>query len=614
MPGILGHVSLVAQPDPKRLLKHMAGALQRENHHRLTLCDVSTHNFSAGFASVDIGEAIGFAECDGTVLVFFGHIAEDSLQARMRTTPAAAPAQEVLSPAATLLSLYRQFGPSALCHLNGQYSVAVWDGSEKALHLINDRLGIQPMYYWHSRGQFVFSSEIKSILAYPGVDGQVDPQAVFELFTGGHPLDERTFYRDIHALPPATLLTYSGGGAPRMESYWTMPLYQTGNAAPSESEYVEGFLHRMEQAVRRIPVHQKRCLLLTGGLDSRLLAGMLAKTNQGSTPLLANTIGHDRARDSIYATQIAAELGLSYSVIPINPRYVADYAEKTAARTEGSMNSFASWIFGEDEYLREHAVRCVITGVGAEGISGRHMLAEHNDPDPDAAIQYLSGNHWEIDKAAALFQPALAIPLRQAALESYRSSIRAAPTDDPISRYDYVHLRQHRRHPTGNLLNDHALVVEPFYDNDLVDYALRCPPALRARYYRVAIARAFPRLARLATTENNRSLVQDLRLPPLPGMNLVKRAEKAIQRRLRWLDRSLPIGDNPSNTVYYNHWLRTESRAFVTQALREEMCFDDLFDARAVRCLLDDHMSGKKNNYRLICALVTFIQMRRQYR
>lgn len=611
MPGILGHVSFIAQPDPKRLLKHLAGAMQREIDHHASFCDVSSQDFSAGFACVGAGEAVGLAECDGTTLVFFGYIADDSLKERLRTTPAAA-AQKNLSPTETLLSLYRYCGPGALCHLNGQYTVAVWDGKEKALHLINDRMGNQPLYYWQSRGQFVFSSEIKSILAYPGVEVEVNPQAVFELFTSGHPLDERTFYREIHALPPATLLTYSGSGAPRMETYWTMPLYQPGDPAPGENEYIDGFLYRMEQAVRRIPDQQQRCLLLTGGLDSRLLAGMLAKTSQA--PLLANTIGHSRARDSIYAEKIAAELGLSYTAVPINPGYVADYAEKTAARTEGSMNSFASWIFGEDEYLREHGVRCVITGVGAEAISGRHMLAEHHDPDAESAVQYLFGKHWEIDKAAALFQPALASDLRQTALDSYLGSIRAAPSDDPISRYDYVHIRQHRRHPTGNLLNDHALVVEPFYDNDLVDYALRCPPALRTHYYRLAIARAFPKLARLATTENNRSLTQDLRLPPLPGMNLVKRAEKAIQRRLRWLDKSLPVGDNPSNTVYYNHWLRTESRAFVTRALREEMCFDDLFDARIVRRLLDEHMSGKKNEYRLICALVTFIQMRRQYR
>lgn len=614
MPGILGHVSFIAQPDPKRLLKRMAGTMQREAHHRPALWDASTLNYSAGFASVDTGEAIGLAEWDGTILVFFGYIAEDNLRERMRAMPAAAAAQKILSPAETLLSLYRHCGPSALCQLNGQYTVAVWDGREQALHLINDRLGIQPVYYWHSRGQFVFSTEIKSILAYPGVVGQVDPQAVFELFTCGHPLDERTFYRDIHALPPATLLTYSGSSAPRLETYWTMPLYQSGDPAPAEGEYIEGFLHRMEQAVKRIPNDPQRCLLLTGGLDSRLLAGMLAKTSQGNAPVLANTIGHDRARDRIYAAQIAAELGLSYSVIPINPRYVADYAEKTAARTEGSMNSFASWIFDEDEYLREHGVRYVITGVGAEAISGRHMLAEHHDPDAEAAVQYLFGKHWETNKAAALFQPALANDLRQTAMESYRRSIHDAPSDDPISRYDYAHIRQHRRHPTGNLLNDHALAVEPFYDNDLVDYALRCPPALRAQYYRIAIARAFPRLARLATTENNRSLTQDLRLPPLPGMNLVKRAEKAIQRRLRWLDSSLPIGDNPTNTVYYNHWLRTESRKFVTRALSEEMCFDNLFDASTIRRLLNDHMSGKKNEYRLICALVTFIQMRRQYR
>lgn len=613
MPGILGHVSIVAPPETGKLLIRMAETMQREPNHRSSVRDVSNRTLSAGFGCVDIGLSSGLAEQDGMILVFFGYIAADSLDERLRGIPMENyPPFAFATPAEKLLAIYRHCGAEALCHLNGLYTAAVWDNDANELNIVNDRLGMQPLYFWHAPGRLVFSTELKAILAYPGVNREVDPRTVFDLFTAGHPLDDRTLYRDVLALPPATLLTYRGG-SPQMKTYWTMPLYQHGEQTIPEAAYVAQFTDLVEQAVRRIPDDHPRCLLLTGGLDSRLLAGMLARTNHTRQPLLSNTIGHNRALDQLYAAQLAAELGFDHSVLPINPRYVADYAEKTAVRTEGSMNSFASWIFGEDEYLRQHKMRYLITGVGAEGISGRHMLAEHNDPDPENAVQYLLGKHWQAGKAAGLFKQPIAADLHQAALDSYRRSMQCAPSDDPISRYDYVHFRQHRRHPTGNLLHDHALAIEPFHDNDLMDFALRIPPALRTRFYKAAIARAFPNLARIATTGSSQPLIGNLRLPALPGIGLVKRAERAIARRLQRLDRSLPVGDNPTNTVYYNHWLRTESRGFVTQLLSEASCYDDLFEVKKVRRLLDDHMSGRKNEYRLICAMVTFVQMRQLY-
>ena len=81
-----------------------------------------------------------------------------------------------------LLALYEKHGIDCLQMLNGMYAIAIWDKQQKSLFLARDRLGKKPLYYYRKNNQFIFASEIKSILCAPGVDKSIRSDAVMDFF------------------------------------------------------------------------------------------------------------------------------------------------------------------------------------------------------------------------------------------------------------------------------------------------------------------------------------------------------------------------------------------------------------------------------------------------
>ena len=104
-----------------------------------------------------------------------------------------------------ILHLYEDYGPACLSHLNGQFAIAIWNTRDRSLFLARDRLGIRPLFYTVRDGQLIFGSEIKALLAYPGVRAEIDPASLEQIFTFWSTLSPRTIFRDICEIPPGTL-------------------------------------------------------------------------------------------------------------------------------------------------------------------------------------------------------------------------------------------------------------------------------------------------------------------------------------------------------------------------------------------------------------------------
>jgi len=110
-----------------------------------------------------------------------------------------------------ILHLYEDYGPDCLRFLNGQFAIAIWDARNRSLFLARDRLGIRPLFYTIHEDRLIFGSEVKSLLAYPGVAAELDPVAVDQIFTFWSTLSPRTAFRDINDVPPGHYLLADEG-------------------------------------------------------------------------------------------------------------------------------------------------------------------------------------------------------------------------------------------------------------------------------------------------------------------------------------------------------------------------------------------------------------------
>ena len=168
-----------------------------------------------------------------------------------------------------LLKGYIVFGEDILKKLNGIFAFAIWNNNKEELFIARDHFGIKPFYYTISGDNFIFSSEIKSILEYPGVETIVDKTGIAELFgIGPSHTPGLTPFKGIYELKPAHFIIYNRDGVKEKE-YWRL---QTKEHTDNLEETCEKIRYLLKDSVEKqlisdVPIGT----LLSGGLDSSII-------------------------------------------------------------------------------------------------------------------------------------------------------------------------------------------------------------------------------------------------------------------------------------------------------------------------------------------------------
>jgi len=206
-----------------------------------------------------------------------------------------------------LLQGYRHWGESVLPRLRGMFAFAVWDGQRRQVFLARDRLGIKPLFFAELPDGLVFGSEIKAVLAHPGVRAEMDRTAVDEYLARGHVAAPRTIFRGVRAVLPGQWVRWGEG---RLETgrYWS-PDFHLPVLEDKEDDLVDQLDAGLNDAVRShlvsdVPVG----VFLSGGIDSSLVAAIAQRQTDG--PITTFTIGFAGGGDERdYARQVAAHIG-----------------------------------------------------------------------------------------------------------------------------------------------------------------------------------------------------------------------------------------------------------------------------------------------------------------
>ena len=227
MCGIVGTLNLVDRPPVDRsLLRQMLGMIRHRGPDEFGIYrDEMVGLGNARLSIIDLTtgqQPIGNE--DGTVWIVFNGEIFNYVELR-RTLEENGHYFSTTSDTEVLLHLYEDCGPGCLQVLNGQFAIAIWDSRERTLFLARDRLGIRPLFYTEADGQLVFASEIKAILAHPGVRAEIDPASLDQVFTYWSTLSPRTAFRDIREIPPGHYLL-AWEGTYSIQPYWSARLFR----------------------------------------------------------------------------------------------------------------------------------------------------------------------------------------------------------------------------------------------------------------------------------------------------------------------------------------------------------------------------------------------------
>ena len=237
-----------------------------------------------------------------------------------------------------ILAAYHRWGRKCLSRFRGMFALALWDADRETLVLIRDRFGVKPLYYRVAAGQLSFASEIRGLLAPSTHRPGLSVPSAAEFLRYGYVAAPKSMFADVSAVPPGCMVTVGRNLQPTVEQYWKpADLYHSEAAEALRRELTalddDSLLERFEQAlteafalrmVSDVPVG----LFLSGGIDSTVVATLLAR-RLGLRPRTF-TIGYadDRYNEIPFARSIAEELGTQHSELVVGERQALEVTDR----------------------------------------------------------------------------------------------------------------------------------------------------------------------------------------------------------------------------------------------------------------------------------------------
>lgn len=267
---------------------------------------------------------------------------------------------------------YEQWGEGVVARLDGMFAFGLWDQRKQRLLCARDRMGKKPLFYSAQDGRFMFASEIKALFA-AGLPIGVDFSTMGSLLAYGYVPPPETLYRQVEQLPPAHFLVLDeAGGRPRIERYWDLS-FDAGAPAPAEEEAAEKVRELLTQSVsRRLVSDVPLGVFLSGGLDSTIIAGIMAKQRSAVKTFSIGFSGDARYDERSFARTAAQAFGTEHQEFVVEPRHF-DLLEKLIWHHDGPFgdsSALPTFVISE---LTRRQVTVALNGDGGDEIFAGYL-------------------------------------------------------------------------------------------------------------------------------------------------------------------------------------------------------------------------------------------------
>ncbi len=295
-----------------------------------------------------------------------------------------------------LVHLYEEYGTGFFDLLNGQFAFAIWDKQKQQLLLARDRVGIRPLYYYHDSKQFIFGSEIKSLLVNPDISGKVDIKALNQIFSIWTTLGERTPFKNIKELPPGSFMIVKDKEIVK-HPYWQVDFSLDGVIPRSANEAAEELKSLLIDSTRlRLRSDVPVGAYLSGGLDSSVITSIIA--NYTDTPLKTFSISflEDQYDESDHQKNMAHFLNTNHNEITCENHHIGESFYKVIQHTERPiLRTAPTPLYLLSGLVRKSNFKVVLTGEGADEVLGGYGIFKEDKlrrfwaKAPDSSIRPL---------------------------------------------------------------------------------------------------------------------------------------------------------------------------------------------------------------------------------
>ena len=390
-----------------------------------------------------------------------------------------------------VLKAWHAWGEQSVDRMLGMFAFAVHERDSGRVALARDRFGIKPLYLNHTASRLRFASSLPALLAAGDVDTSIDTAALHH-YMSFHAVvpAPRTILNGIRKLPPATVRIVEPDGRYRDRLYWNPPYARApADAGKTAEDWRDEVMVALRRAVdRRMIADVPVGVLLSGGVDSSMIVGMLAEAGQKG--LKTFSVGFEEANgekgdEFIYSDLIARHYDTEHHKIFVPSANLMDALPGTIDAMSEPMVSYDNVGFYLLSREVSKHVKVVQSGQGADEVFGGYHwyppLRDSADPVADYARVFMDRDHatllgqldphWHGDDTSRAFVAAhFAAPGAETSVDkALRLDSTVMLVDDPVKRVD-------------NMTMAWGLEARvPFLDHELVELASRIPPDLKLK-------------------------------------------------------------------------------------------------------------------------------------
>ena len=577
-------------------------------HRRLSILDLSPK-----------GNQPMFSACGNIVIVFNGEI-YNFLELRSELEQQG---ETFVSTTDTevIIKLYEREGVACLSKLNGMFAFALWDKTSQQLFIARDRLGKKPLYYYidENTHQFAFGSEIKAILALPGIKKELRLDAVHDFFAYQYVPDPKSIFTHIHKLPPAHYLTMDlrfENPPINIQEYWTLSFKE--QTTLGETQAIDKLRELIKDTTKRRMISDVPLgAFLSGGVDSSGVVATMAGLSD--KPIKTCTIAFDNEKfnEAKFAESVAKQYATEHHELMVHQNvadtlehvvsffdepfadpslvptfFVSELARKevtVAIAGDGGDEVFAGYEkytndFVENQLrekfpkgLRENVFPMLAKACGAIN-AGPFKRAKNllNSLSVSADMGFYITNSFINDEQ----WQGLALEQTKTALGNYHPSAytlekyKEADGKDHLSKILYTDMKTYL---TGGILvkvdrmsmANSLEVRAPILDKEILEYAATLPSSLKFR-----------------NKEKKYALKEAFK--PYLTDDILYRKKMGF---------SVPLAQ----------WLRVELKAITTRYLVDDIKgLSTIFDAQVITQMWQDHLSNKADHSTLLWSMLMF--------
>lgn len=515
----------------------------------------------------------------------------------------------------TIVHAHEQWGDACVERFRGMFAFALWDAKSERLFLARDRFGKKPLFLLERDGLLLFASEIKAILAFPGVQAAVNRDALCDYLSYRYVPGPDTLFQGIRKLLPGFRATWQSGKLSESR-YYAPP---DGTAFPYRtlsSDPVDPFLRELDESVRvRMVSDVPFGAFLSGGLDSSAVVALMSR--HSSQPINTFSIGFAESAYSElrYAKVIADQFHTRHHEVMISQ---ADLMAHLAALVRfrdapvAEPSDIPIYLLSKEA---GKSVKMVLTGEGSDELLGGY---------PKHAFERYVGAYQWLPRGFRhhLVEPLIhALPYRFHRAKTALVTMGIEDFSERMPRW-FGALSQRERERLVTVAAPSTRAAAPQFDSDVANSVLR-----RVLYFDQTswladnLLERGDRMTMAASIEARMPFVDHILAEFISGLpdryRVCGHTGKWILREA--MKRVLParVLERPKIgfRVPVNEWFRTSMRAY----LMDHLCGPDsrtrpYFDQVALTRILEDHARGRQNHEKLLWCLLNLEIWHREYR